>query len=271
MPFSINNQFQTPKTTGSIQMNIGLVGYGKMGRRIEALSEEMGCTVKFILDIDENPNGEGLTRERAESVDAIIDFSSAEVLPNTLKSALNYNVPMVIGTTGWLQSAAETDRLCKEGDTPVLYGSNFSLGVQLFAKLIYQAGKLFGNNAQFHSTLHEVHHTEKADAPSGTALTLAHQFLEGAGLDEQKKINTDLPSSEKVDPDALYITSQRLGSVFGEHQLRLNSPFDDIEVTHQARSRDAFAAGALKAANWVVNQAPGFYLVENVIEDIASS
>lgn len=251
-------------------MNIGIVGYGRMGHRIDSLSESQGYTVKFVLDINDNPKGQGLTPERAQQVDAIIDFSSAEELPYTMEQALKLNVPMVIGTTGWLDNAKQTDSLCKESDTPVLYGTNFSLGVQLFAKLIYQAGKLFGNNSNFHSALHEVHHTGKADAPSGTALTLAKQFLGGADLTEDKEIKTDLPSSEKVDSEALYVTSQRLGSVFGEHQLRLNSPFDDIEITHKARSRDAFAAGALQAASWITNQDAGFYLLEDVIEEIAS-
>ena len=251
-------------------MNIGIVGYGKMGQRIHSLSESQGCNVKFTLDIEDNPKGEGLTQERAQEVEAIIDFSSADEMPYTLERALKYKIPMVIGTTGWLDNAQQMDSLCKESDTPILYGTNFSLGVQLFAKLIYQAGKLFGKNSNFHSTLHEVHHTEKADAPSGTALTLANQFLGGADLADSKEVKTDLPSSEKVDPDALYITSQRLGSVFGEHQLRLNSPFDDIEVTHKARSRDAFAAGALQASHWTVKQDPGFYLLEDVIEEIAA-
>lgn len=251
-------------------MNIGIVGYGKMGQRIDSLSESQGCTVKFALDIDDNPKGQGLTSKRAQQVEAIIDFSTAGELPYTLEQALKFKVPMVIGTTGWLDNAKQTDSLCKESDTPVLYGTNFSLGVQLFAKLIYQAGKLFGNNSNFHSTLHEVHHTQKADAPSGTALTLAKQFLDGANQTDDKEIKTDLPSSEKVDPEALYITSQRLGSVFGEHQLRLNSPFDDIEISHKARSRDAFAAGALQAAKWITRQDPGFYLLEDVIEDIAT-
>ena len=252
-------------------MQIAIIGYGKMGKRIEALSSQHGCEVELVLDEHNNVDGTGMTAEALKNIKAAIDFSAPTVFTTTLQKALEQKLPMVVGTTGWLDNDTDAwDQKCKEAGVPVLFGSNFSLGVQLFAKLVARAGELFGTNEMFDAALNEVHHTEKADAPSGTAITLAQQFLKASGEDSQQKMKYSVPADQPVDKEAFYVTSQRLGSVYGEHELRVNSPFDDIRISHQARSRDAFAAGALKAAHWIVNQQPGFYLLEDVIEELVS-
>jgi 4-hydroxy-tetrahydrodipicolinate reductase len=128
---------------------------------------------------------------------------------------------------------------------------------------------LFGSSNLVDEALNEVHHTLKADDPSGTAYTRAQQCWERAG--QERKIDYGVPEEGRVDSDHLYVTSQRLGSGFGEHQLRLNSYFDDIELTHRARSRDAFASGALQAARWIIKQKPGFYRIEDVVAEVAQS
>lgn len=250
-------------------MNIALIGHGQMGQRIEALSEESDAVVELVLDEHNNEDGEGITEEAMESIDVAIDFSHPDALIINFDKVLKTGTPLVIGTTGWLNRIQEKDSKCKDAETPVIYGSNFSLGVQLFAKLIRRAGELFGGSELFDEVLHEVHHTRKADAPSGTAYTLAQQFLDGAG--KQSEIEYGVPEEGRVNTDHFHVTSQRLGSVFGEHQLRLNSAFDDIELTHRARSRDAFASGALQAAQWIITQKPGFYRIEDVVAEVAQS
>jgi len=249
-------------------MNIALVGYGNMGKRIHALSEEAGHMVELILDEHNNINGAGINSEAFKNIDVAIDFSHPEVVTDNLKKVLLLRIPVVVGTTGWLDHKSDIEQMRNQYDGKLLYGSNFSVGVQLFAKLIQRAGALFGNNAMFDAALHEVHHTQKADAPSGTATTLAEHWLKEA--DDKTSIQNGVPEKGRVDPGKFYVTSQRLGSVFGEHQLRINSPFDDIEITHRARSRDAFASGAIKAAEWLHKQEkPGFYLIENIVEELA--
>jgi len=247
-------------------MNIAIIGYGKMGHRLEELAADYELNTVLILDKHNNADGEGITPSAFEQIDAAIDFSHPGAFKQNFKKLLKVQVPLVIGTTGWLQIYDDVADMCKTNNTPVLYGSNFSLGVQLFGKLIRRAGELFGSGKLFDATLNEVHHTQKADAPSGTAITLAEAWLSGAS--ENGGYRFGIPENERIDAGTFHITSQRLGSVFGEHQLRINSEFDDIEITHRARSRNAFAAGALKAVSWIVRQEPGFYRLEEVVEQI---
>lgn len=247
-------------------MKVALIGYGNMGQRIEALCKEQNIEVSFILDEHNNKNGEGITADKFDYVDIAIDFTLPEVFKINAPKILATNTPMVVGTTGWLEMEDEIRELVDQHQTSLLYGSNFSLGVQLFAKLIERAGALFGSSDLFDAGLHEIHHTQKADAPSGTALTLAELWKEGADSDDT--ISTDLPKDHPVDEDTFYVTSQRIGSVFGEHELQINSPYDDIVLTHRARSRDAFANGAIQAAKWLLNQKTGYYKIEDVIEEL---
>lgn len=249
-------------------MNIALIGYGKMGKRIHALSEDQDIEIVQILDEYNNVDGSGITKKNLEDADVVIDFSHPSAVLMSIKKVLKIGKPMVVGTTGWLDHKDEIVELCQETGGRLLYGSNFSVGVQLFAKLVRRAAELYGRNPMFDSVLHEVHHTQKADAPSGTALTLAEQWLKGS--QGKSGIVKGVPEQGKVDPGKLYVTSQRLGSVYGDHQLRINSPYDDIEITHRARTRDAFASGALKAADWLMKQEkPGFYLIEDIVEELA--
>jgi 4-hydroxy-tetrahydrodipicolinate reductase len=247
--------------------NLLLIGYGKMGQRIEALSADFDFEIATILTRENNRRGSGIEQSSDAPYQVAIDFSSPNAAPDHVEALLDEGIPTVFGTTGWLHNVHDLDYRCKKAGVPMLYGSNFSLGVQLFAEIVSLAGSLFGKSELFDSAIHEIHHTDKADAPSGTAYTLAKLWKEGANKPEQE-IQTEVPSHGKVNTDDLYVTSQRLGSVFGEHQVRINSPFDDIELTHRARSRDAFASGALKAARWLIGQNPGFYKIEDVVEKV---
>lgn len=247
-------------------MNLAIIGHGKMGQRIESLSKDFGLSPDLILDEHNNENGEGIIATNFDKIDVAIDFSHPEAFRTNLPKLLSTQTPLVIGTTGWIEQFPKLDQKCKKNQIPVLYGSNFSLGVQLFGKLIQKAGELFGgaNNTLFDAALNEIHHTEKQDAPSGTAKTLSALWHKGAEIEDNHRYG--IPAEGAVNDSTFYITSQRLGSVFGEHTLRVNSQFDDITISHTARSRDAFAAGALKSARWIVEQEPGFYQIEDVVE-----
>ncbi|MEX0686281.1 MAG: 4-hydroxy-tetrahydrodipicolinate reductase [Balneolales bacterium] len=247
-------------------MKIALLGYGNMGQRIHALAEENGYIVPIILTDENNVNGNGIIPSEFEEIDVAIDFSHPDVVAIHMQKLLELGTPLVIGTTGWPIDPVALNATCKEHHGQVIYGSNFSLGVQLFIKLIARAGELFGKGDFFDVVLNETHHTKKVDAPSGTALTMADVWLKASG--SKKETVFQLPNKHAIDTENLLITSQRLGSVFGDHQLRINSPYDEIELTHRARSRDAFAAGAIKAAEWLIEQKDGFYLIEDVIEEV---
>lgn len=249
-------------------LRFAMIGDGRMGQRISELAPTLDFERTLLLGKENNANASGITEKNFEGVDVAIDFSHADVLMSHAKAVLKTGTPLVIGTTGWLdtQQQAAMESLIKKYDGRVVYGSNFSLGVQLFMKLAREAGRLMGNAGGFDAALHEVHHTRKADAPSGTAITLAKQFLSGAGKEAETAYG--VPERGAVDDKAFRISSQRLGDVFGEHQLRINSDWDDIELTHRARSRDGFAGGALKSARWLLQQPAGFYLVEEKVSDI---
>jgi len=247
-------------------MNIALIGYGRMGQRIEALASPDFGQVVLKLDVHNNVNGAGITQSAFEAIDVAIDFSHPSVVGSNLRRVIATSTPVVVGTTGWLHETDAISDLVMHHGVPVLYGSNFSLGVQRFLKLLERAGELYGAQADIHATVHEVHHTAKADAPSGTAITAAERWLHGSK--RGGKADYGIPERGPVNPDNLIITSQRVGDVTGEHTLRLRTPFDDITIRHEALSRDAFAIGALKASKWVLAQQPGLYFLENVIEQI---
>ena len=247
-------------------MKIALIGYGRMGQRIEALASPDYGQVVLKLDEHNNARGAGITQAAFETVDIAIDFSHPSVVGSNLRRVIATSTPVVVGTTGWLHEADAINELVMHHGVAVLYGSNFSLGVQRFLKLVERAGELYGSNPAVHASVHEVHHTGKADAPSGTAITVGERWLEGSGRSGSAKYG--IPERGPVDSNALVITSQRVGDVIGEHTLRLRSPFDDVEIRHQALSRDAFALGALKTAKWLLAQPAGLYYLEQVVEQI---
>lgn len=247
-------------------LKIALIGYGKMGRRIHDLSERFDVEIGLRVDPSADDAVAEIQPDQLALCDVAIDFSHPEATPGHLQTILNLNLPTVIGTTGWFDKVDDVRKQVEEARGTVLYGSNFSLGVQLFNKLTARAAELFGKSDNFDAGLHELHHTEKADAPSGTARTLADSWIAHSGSD--RKRHYGIPEKGKPDSDNFYVTSQRIGSIFGEHHLKIISEFDDIEISHKARSRDGFAAGALKAAIWLQKQQKGFYLIEDVIEDI---
>lgn len=248
-------------------LHLAIIGDGKMGLRIKELAPSFGFQTVVVLGAEENMSGEAITAEKFSGVDVAIDFTHPDTVRTHIKKVAQLGIPLVVGTTGWYDESNWVETIAEKYRAKIVYGSNFSLGVQLYIKLINKAGSLFGKSSIYDTSIHEVHHINKMDAPSGTAKTLAKEFLKGAGKPSESLYGIQEKGS--IPKDKLIITSQRTGSVFGDHSIRINSEWDDIELTHRARSRNGFAVGALQAAHWLINQKKhGFFLVEDIVEEI---
>lgn len=223
-------------------MKIALIGYGKMGKAIEGLALERGDEI--VLKITSKDMGK-LTPENIQKADVAIDFSRPEYAYENIALCINAGVPCVSGTTGWLDKYNDVVTLCKEKRGAFLYASNFSIGVNLFFNLNKHLSGLMQSQSQYDVRMEEIHHTEKLDAPSGTAITLAEQII--AALDRKKSWK----NKESKEADVLPIISKREENVPGTHAIQYRSAIDEIEIKHTAFSRKGFAQGALEAAHWL--------------------
>jgi len=229
-----------------MSLRIALVGYGRMGKAIDAISDEHGCRVVERLDIHNNRNGEGLESSSLNDVDVAIEFSLPEsVVANVTKLAAR-GINVIIGTTGWEKDEPVLRRLVEENHIGVVHAANFSLGVNLFEAIVERSAQLFAQHEDFGAWIHEGHHAAKKDAPSGTALALKN-------------------SMQKIGyPREIDISSTRAGKLPGFHTVGYDGPFDTITLTHTARDRATFARGALEAARWVTNK-QGWFTMRNVL------
>ncbi len=222
-------------------MKIALVGYGKMGIAIEELAKEAGHTISYKIDKD---NHAELTQLNTTNTDIIIEFSNPDIAAQNILFCLTQNIPVVCGTTGWLSSWDEVKNACNTTNGTFFYASNYSIGVNLFFKINEYAAKLMAKQA-YQVEIEEIHHTEKKDSPSGTAITIAEPILAARGMD--KWVNN------KAAHNALGIISKREAKVPGTHTVAYTSKIDEISMTHIAHSRRGFAKGALAVAEWIVN------------------
>lgn len=220
-------------------MNIILLGYGKMGKIIERVAMERGHQITARIDIDN-----AVDFQLAKG-DVAIEFSHPDAAFENVKKAIEKNIPIVCGTTGWLSRKAEIETLCQQLNGAFFYASNYSLGVNIFFKLNEYLAKMMNNFPAYEIRMDEVHHTEKRDAPSGTAITLAEGVLKHV---ERKKIW----ANDKTDkPEDIFIESFRIDQVAGTHVVKYESAIDDIEIKHIAHSREGFALGAVMVAEWL--------------------
>jgi 4-hydroxy-tetrahydrodipicolinate reductase len=225
---------------------LALVGYGKMGRMIEHLAPESGLDVVLRLDEHNNANGNGITAENFQDVDVAIEFSHPEVAPANLKRLAEIGVDTATGTTGWLKSLDEVTQAVQKAGTGLVWSPNFSVGVAVFRRLVAKAAELLKDEAEYGAWAWEIHHDAKLDAPSGTLLHLV-KSAEEAGY------------KRTID-----VSSNRAGKHPGTHEIGFDSQADTITLRHTARSREGFALGALKAANWVQNKR-GVFTFEDVL------
>ena len=220
--------------------NLAIVGYGKMGRLVEQFAPEYNFQVALKLDEFNNANGQALTAANFNGVDAAIDFSVPSVVPSNVEGIAKLGVPMVVGTTGWLEHLGAVKQSVVEHGIGLVWSPNFSIGVNVFFKLVAEAAKLLATEPEYGSWAWEIHHSTKKDAPSGTLLKL---------VDEMKRSGYSRP---------IDIGSNRAGAIPGTHEIGFDSAADTITLRHTARSREGFARGALKAAQWVVGK-KGFH------------
>ncbi|SRR5258706_6583897 len=225
-------------------MRLLLVGYGKMGRIVEKLAPDYGFNVVGRLDDTNNIGGVGIPS--APEADVAVDFSIPSAVVENLPKLAARRMNVVIGTTGWHEHEDTMRQIAADAGIGVVAASNFSLGVALFQSLAERAGKLFGPYPEFGAWIHEIHHSAKRDAPSGTALTL-QQTMKDAGY------------AHKID-----MASSRAGSVPGVHTIGFDGPFETITMTHSNRDRAAFAQGALQAAKWVHGR-QGWFGIKDVL------
>ena len=225
-------------------MKIALLGYGKMGKIIDEIATQRNHEI--VARLNESPNSENLN-----NADVVIEFSNPEVAFNNIKTCLENKIPVICGTTGWLDQKPEIEKIAAENNTAFLYGSNFSLGVNLFFALNEKLADLMKNFPEYNVQLEEIHHTHKKDAPSGTAISLAEgiikndQRFEGWKLDETKD-------------KELGIFAIREDEVPGTHSVFYKSSVDEIEIKHTAYSRNGFALGAVIAAEWIQGKTGNF-------------
>ena len=224
-------------------MRILLIGHGKMGKAIEQYAIQRDHTIAATVDLNDP-----LMPTIAEQADVAIEFTHPDAAFDNIKFCLENKIPVLSGTTGWLDKMPEIEKICKENDGTFLYASNFSLGVNLFFKLNEQLAALMNRQEKYKPAITEVHHTEKKDAPSGTAITLAEGIIEGF----DKVTEWKLGKSEKE--NELPIFAERIGEVPGTHKITYKSDVDMISIEHEAFSRDGFVEGAVLVAEWLPQQ-----------------
>ena len=223
-------------------MNIILLGYGKMGRTIEKIAMNRGHEISARIDIDNQSE-----LDDAEG-DVVIEFSHPDSAFNNITKCLLRKLPVVSGTTGWLGRREEVVDLCSQVDGTFFYASNYSLGVNLFFKVNEYLAKMMNGFPEYEIAMDEIHHSEKKDAPSGTAISLAEGILKNV---TRKK---SWVSKKTRKAEEIYIGSFRIDQVPGTHIVKYESPIDDIEIKHTAHSRDGFALGAVLVAEWAQNK-----------------
>jgi 4-hydroxy-tetrahydrodipicolinate reductase len=215
---------------------LAIVGYGKMGRLIEQLAPEYDFQVALKLDEFNNAAGEGLTAANFHGVDAAIEFSIPAAVPDNVEGIAALGIPLVVGTTGWLEHIDRVRRTVEANGTGLVWSPNFSIGVKVFFRLVAEAARLMAAEPGYGAWAWEIHHSAKKDAPSGTLLKL---------VDEMKKAGY----ARNID-----VGSNRAGTIPGTHEIGFDSGADTITLRHTARSREGFARGALKAAQWIIGK-----------------
>ena len=220
-------------------MKIALLGYGKMGKEIEKLSKKRGHEIVAIID-------KNFSKGEISNADVSINFSTPKAAKENILNSLKLNIPVVSGTTGWLEDINTITNFCKKNNGAFLYSSNFSIGVNIFFKMIDILSKLMNEYNDYKASIEETHHTKKIDSPSGTAITLAEKIINNSNykswtLKENKQ-------------DELPIKVNRIGDVKGNHIIKYNSSIDTIKIEHDAKSREGFALGSIIASEWIIGK-----------------
>lgn len=231
-------------------MKIALLGYGRMGKTIEQIALQRGHEI--VIKVDENTKSYDITL-----ADVAIDFSIPSVAYSNISNCFNNNVPVVSGTTGWLENFDNAVNLCKEKNGGFIYASNFSLGVNIFFELNEHLAKMMRNLEMYQVSMEEIHHTQKLDEPSGTAITLAEGIIKQTS---KKNWALNVTNNESEIP----IITKRIPDVPGTHSIGYSSKIDTIDIKHTAHNRGGFALGAVTAAEWLVGK-NGVFTMKDVL------
>lgn len=238
----------TPQGEQQRNLNLALLGHGKMGSAVARIAPERGFDLRLILTIESNPDGVAITEENFRGIDVAIDFTQPDVVVENIRRVAGLGVSLVVGTTGWNDRFAEVEKIVAESGIGLVHAANFSIGVQLFYRLAREAAKIFAPYPMYEPYIVEAHHKFKKDAPSGTALEL------------KRRVEPGLPGRE------IPTSSVRGGYIPGTHELGMDSEADTVLVRHSARSRQGFAEGALYAARWVAGK-KGMFAFDEILEE----
>lgn len=231
-------------------MKIALLGYGKMGKVIEKIALERGHEIVLRKTSSNTYNG-------LKNADVAIDFSIPDIAVCNISECLNTNIPIVSGTTGWLANYDKMVALCNEKNGSFIYGSNFSLGVNIFFELNNHLAKIMSKFNQYNVSIEEIHHTQKLDSPSGTAISLANGIIENSNYNNW--------TLESPTFDQIHIDAKRIENVPGTHSVFYNSDVDFLEIKHVAHNREGFALGSVIAAEFIHNK-KGVFTMKDVLQ-----
>lgn len=229
-------------------MNIALLGYGKMGKTIEKIAIDRGHTIVIKTSLED---GYDITK-----ADVAIDFSVPNAAFFNIVNCFKHGIPVISGTTGWLHNYDKAVGICNNEDGAFLYASNFSLGVNIFFELNKYLSRLMKGQSQYKVSMEEIHHTQKLDAPSGTAISLANDIIESS---EYKKWSLETPEADEIG-----IIAKRIENVPGTHEITYESALDSIQIKHTAHNREGFALGAVIAAEWIQGK-KGIFTMKDVL------
>ncbi|HVZ55815.1 MAG TPA: 4-hydroxy-tetrahydrodipicolinate reductase [Chitinophagaceae bacterium] len=236
-------------------MNIALIGYGKMGKAIEEIALQRNH--RIVLKIDEH-NLSDYTREKMAGTEVAIEFTGPHSAYENVRQALEWGIPVICGSTGWLERLEEIKALCLQRKGAFLHTTNFSVGVNIFFEVNKRLAALMASHSDYDVRITEIHHTQKRDSPSGTAISLAEQVLASLGR------KTRWVNHVSDNPEDLEIISERVDPAPGTHRVRYASAIDDIEITHTAHSRKGFALGAVLAAEFIAGR-QGVFTMQQVL------
>ena len=239
-------------------MKIALIGYGKMGKAIEKIALQKGHEI--VLKINDE-NLFDLNVANLQQCDVAIEFTNPESAVTNMKTCIEAGVPVVCGSTGWVTKEKEITSYCKDKNGTLLYSSNFSIGVNIFFEINRKLAQLMSAHKEYNVVIEEIHHTQKKDAPSGTAISLAQQIIAGNSTKQNWTLNGNPTETE------INIISKRIDPAPGTHHVKYSSAIDDIEIIHTAHSRKGFAAGALIAAEFLHDK-KGIYNMGDVLKMI---
>lgn len=240
----------------SDSLKIALIGYGKMGKAIEEIAVKKGHTIELKIT---SANAEELTSKNLHACDVAIEFTNPHSAVKNIFTCIDAGLPVICGSTGWLAEWNKVKDYCTGNNGALLYASNFSIGVNIFFELNKKLSALMAQREEYGITVEEIHHTQKKDAPSGTAITIAEEII------NQLPRKTSWKNEASKQPSELSIISKRIDPAPGTHAVRYHSEVDDIEIIHTAHNRKGFAAGAVMAAEFIRGK-KGIFTMKEVLD-----